>query len=188
MFASSIREEKLDLQEVKEVCAVDVAYNGKTGFAVASRGSLDEVREHKVYSGEVDFPYISGYLFMREAPIMMKALEEMKCDLLLVDGHGTAHPRRSGIAVVLGVLLDIPTVGIAKSRLTGDIVQEGDVNYVVVNGRKEGVKAGKYFYSIGNRVNLENCVELSRMGYPQILRKTDKLTKEYKKKESEEGK
>ncbi len=119
MFASSIKEERLDLQEVNQVCAVDVAYEGKTGFAVASRGTLDEVMEHRVYSGEVDFPYISGYLFMREAPIMMRALEGMECDLLLVDGHGTAHPRRSGIAVVLGVLLDIPTIGIAKSRLTG---------------------------------------------------------------------
>ncbi len=180
-ISSSVKEEKLDLNQVRDVCAVDVAYEGSNGYAVASRGTLNGVEEYRTYMGEVNFPYISGYLFMREAPIMMKALEGLKCDLLLVDGHGTAHPRRSGIAVVMGVLLDVPTVGVAKSRLTGEISREGDVEFIVINGRREGVKKGRYYYSIGNRVNLDNCVEISMMGYPRILTQTDKLTKEYKK-------
>ena len=188
VFSSMIKEEHLKIENVKEVCAVDVAYNGKTGFAVASRGSFQEVVQHKVFSGAVDFPYISGYLFMREAPIMLKALEGFQCDLLLVDGHGTAHPRRSGIAVVLGVLLNLPTIGIAKSRLTGEILQDGGVNYVVVNGKKEGVKSGKYYYSIGNKVDLEDCVYVSKMGYPGVLKETDRLTKKYKKGDNESSK
>jgi len=180
LIAKNIKLEHLEMSKVKTLCAVDVAYKGEEGYAVAVKFDGKDY-EHYLVKDKVDFPYIPGFLFMREAPIMIKALSKYSCDLVLVDGHGLAHPRKSGIATVIGVLLDIPTIGVAKSRLTGDIVTEGEINYIVVNNEKVGVKSGKYFYSPGNRTDLDNAIELSKNGYPEILKIADRLSKQLKK-------
>ncbi|AWR94181.1 endonuclease V [Acidianus brierleyi] len=180
LIAKNIKLEHLDISKVKTLCAVDVAYKGEEGYAVSVKFDGKNY-EHYLVKGKVDFPYIPGFLFMREAPIMIKALSKYSCDLVLVDGHGLAHPRKSGIATVIGVLLDIPTIGVAKSRLTGNIVTEGEINYVIVNNEKVGVKSGKYFYSPGNRTDLNDVIELSKKGYPEILKIADRLSKQLKK-------
>ncbi len=180
LISRNINLTHLGLENVKTLCAVDVAYNKDEGYAVAVKQTNGKF-EYKIVKGKVTFPYIPGFLFMREAPIMIKAVEGYQCDLLLVDGHGLAHPRKSGIATVIGVLLDIPTMGIAKSRLAGDIVEENGISYVVINGEKVGVKSGKYFYSPGNKVDLQDAIDMSKKGYPEILKFADKLSKEAKK-------
>jgi deoxyribonuclease V len=180
LIAKNIKLEYLDISKVKTLCAVDVAYKGEEGYAVAVKYDGKDY-SHCLIKGKVDFPYIPGFLFMREAPIMIKALNKYSCDLVLVDGHGLAHPRKSGIATVIGVLLDIPTIGVAKSRLAGDIITEGGINYVVINGEKVGIKSGKYFYSPGNRTDLNDAIELSKKGYPEILKIADRLSKQLKK-------
>ncbi len=179
LIAKNVVLEHFGLENARSICGVDVAYKGEEGFAVAVRFDGKNY-EHRSVKGKVDFPYIPGYLFMREAPIMLKALEGLTCDLILVDGHGLAHPRKSGIATVIGVLLDAHTIGVAKSKLVGEIVEEGGVNYVVVNGEKVGVKVGKYYYSPGNRTDLQDVIELSSKGYPEVLRVADRLSKELK--------
>ena len=75
----------------------------------------------------VDFPYIPGLLSFREIPAILVALAQLSAqpDLLMVDGQGIAHPRRMGIAAHLGVHLDRPAIGVAKSRLTGDFAMPG---------------------------------------------------------------
>lgn len=187
LIANSTKLTHLGIQNVKSICAVDVAYNKDEAFAVAVLQSLEMAREDKydynVVKGKVTFPYVPGFLFMREAPIMIKSLEKYvnQFDLLLVDGHGLAHPRKSGIAVVIGVLLDVPTIGIAKSKLVGDVVEENGISYVVLKGEKVGIKVGRYFYSPGNRTDLNDCIDLAKQGYPKILKIADKLSKEMKK-------
>ena len=82
----------------------------------------------KVYShGPVPLPYVPGYLSFREAPNVVKAFGQLRQrpDVLMVDGHGVAHPRRLGIAAHLGVLLDVPTFGVAKNKLTGRFDEPG---------------------------------------------------------------
>ena len=82
----------------------------------------------KVYNvGPVPVPYIPGLLSFREAPNVLLAYEKLrqKPDVIMVDGHGIAHPRRMGVAAHLGVLLDMPTFGVAKQKLTGTFQEPG---------------------------------------------------------------
>ena len=95
-------------------------------FVVLKFPSLELVE--KVYSyGPVTMPYVPGYLSFREAPNVIQAFAKLvnKPDVIMVDGHGVAHPRRLGIAAHLGVLLDMPTFGVAKHKLTGTFAEPG---------------------------------------------------------------
>ena len=77
--------------------------------------------------GPVPLPYVPGCLSFREAPNVVQAFAQLQTrpDVLMVDGHGIAHPRRMGIAAHLGVLLDVPSFGVAKSKLTGTFAEPG---------------------------------------------------------------
>lgn len=95
-------------------------------FVVLKFPSLELVE--KVYSyGPVTMPYVPGFLSFREAPNVIQAFAKLtqKPDVLMVDGHGIAHPRRVGIGAHLGVLLDLPTFGVAKQKLTGVFQEPG---------------------------------------------------------------
>lgn len=78
--------------------------------------------EQAVVETEVRFPYVPGLLSFREIPALLPAFARLRAsaDLIVVDGQGIAHPRRLGLAAHLGLLLDVPAIGCAKSRLTGD--------------------------------------------------------------------
>ena len=123
-------------------------------------------------TSEAAFPYVPGYLTFREAPAVEAAFSRLarRPDLLLVDGHGWAHPRRFGIACHLGLWLDLPTVGCAKSRLCGTyaepgpergarspLVDRGEVVGAVVRTRP---RVKPLFVSPGHRCDLEGAVAL----------------------------
>jgi deoxyribonuclease V len=107
------------------VAGVDVSVErqGDLGHAaVVVLHLLDmQVEEQVVVSAPVRFPYVPGLLGFREVPIVLEALNRLQRlpDVLLCDGQGTAHPRRFGLACHLGLLADIPSIGVAKSRLCG---------------------------------------------------------------------
>ena len=118
------------------------------------------------------FPYVSGYLGFREAPPILDALERLavRPDLLVVDGQGRAHPRRCGIAVQIGVLIDLPTIGCAKSVLCGAIDGElgpeaGDRAPLVDRGEVVGLalrtrpRALPIYVSTGHRVSLATAAD-----------------------------
>ncbi|MBW4439921.1 MAG: deoxyribonuclease V [Plectolyngbya sp. WJT66-NPBG17] len=116
------------------------------------------------------FPYIPGFLSFREVPAVLDALEQVKTipDLLLCDGQGLAHPRRFGIACHLGVLTNLPTVGVAKSRLIGThaevpnqrgawvpLLQKSETIGAVLRTR---IGTNPLYISSGHRVSLETAI------------------------------
>ena len=118
------------------------------------------------------FPYVPGYLSFREIPAVLAALSKLPClpDVILCDGQGTAHPRRFGIACHLGVLIDLPTIGVGKTRLCGSFDEPGphkgdwspltDGPEVIgcVLRTREGTKP--VFVSVGHRLSLATAREL----------------------------
>ncbi len=156
------------------IAGVDISVNrwAKTGTAavvVLGYPGL-EIVETKVVTDRIELPYIPGLLSFREAPLILAACEELKVtpDLMLVDGQGIAHPRRLGLASHLGLFLDIPTIGCAKSRLCGSHEEPGneqgsyaelwdnrEVIGVVVRTRT-GVKP--VYVSIGHKVDLPAAI------------------------------
>ncbi len=111
-------------------CDVSMSMFAKDGFAGFVVLSYPELRmvDHAVVKDTIGFPYIPGLLSFREIPMLVKAWEKLrtKPDVIVVDGVGIAHPRRIGIASHLGLVLGVPTVGCAKSVLTGVYEEPAD--------------------------------------------------------------
>ena len=121
-----------DLKHVKTLAALDASVKqGEALVGVAVLWDVEAENVLEVGAAAVDaaevFPYVPGFLSFREAPVYLAALAQLSREpaLLLVDGQGVAHPRGLGIAAHLGVHLDMPSVGVAKSRLYGK--QEGEL-------------------------------------------------------------
>jgi deoxyribonuclease V len=164
----------LDLSGVRHVAGADVSTQGDRAYATVvvlefPRLSLVEVRG---FETQLRFPYVPGLLSFREVPPLVGALEkvETEVDVLILDAQGLAHPRRMGLASHLGIFLDVPAVGCAKSRLVGsyeepgvekgsasDLVHRGEVVGKVVRTRK-GVSP--VYISVGNDTDLGSAVEL----------------------------
>ncbi len=160
--------------EVETVAGIDCGFNdGKARAAVVVLGYPDlQPVDQAVEEIPVPFPYVPGLLSFREAPAVLEALEELRVepDLLILDGHGYAHPRRLGLACHVGVITGVPAIGCAKSRLIGEheepapekgnwvpLHDDGEVIGAVVRSR---TNVKPIFVSIGHRVDLETAVDV----------------------------
>jgi len=127
-----IRLQKL-VSPVRLIAGCDVSCSKKveTCFAAVTVFKLPEliIVEQVQSRGTVNFPYVPGYLTFREAPILLKAFEKLEQtpDLVLFDGQGIAHPRQMGLAAHLGLILDLPSIGCAKSVLIGKFEPPEDI-------------------------------------------------------------
>jgi len=158
--------------EIKSVAGIDVSLKdeGQAAAVVLSFPEL-ELLDRVVATRKLDFPYVPGYLSFREAPLVLEAIERLKVqpDLLMVDGQGYAHPRRFGIACHLGVFLDKPSIGCAKSVLTGHYdelgLNPGDQQPLTNRGEVIGMavrtklRTNPLIISIGHKIDLATAVD-----------------------------
>ena len=185
-----------DGRRVGTVAGADVHFPSRERVRAAvvllSFPRLERIGE-SVYEGPCVFPYIPGLLSFREIPPILEALKSLegRIDLLLCDGQGIAHPRGLGLASHLGLLLDIPTIGCAKSPLFGDFDQPGTAKgsrspIRDPRGRTIGAvlrtrdSTRPLFVSIGHRIDLRTAVRLvlattTRFRIPEPLRSAHRL-------------
>ncbi|MBN9229242.1 MAG: endonuclease V [Legionella sp. 40-6] len=187
-----------DYNPIKYIAGIDCSYDlkSKLSFAIVVIMKLDELLPLEIIRAErpTTFPYIPGLLSFREIPVILTALQQVKIkpDMLMVDGHGIAHPRRLGIAAHLGVLLDIPAIGVAKSKLIGRYheppLTKGSVSELTDKGEQIGTvlcsknNVKPLFISPGHRVGHECAVDivlqcLTKYRLPEPTRIADKISK-----------
>jgi deoxyribonuclease V len=183
------------------VAGVDVAYLKETSESVATVSVLRfpslELLDYSVARVKTPFPYIPGLLSFREIPPILQAfrLLALPIDLVFVDGHGRAHPRRLGIASHLGLWLEIPTIGVGKSRLCGEYQQPGPERGAQSEIRDKAELVGTVlrtrsnvkpvFVSVGNGLPLEQCVRLTLKAtrtyrIPEPIRQADRIAAQNK--------
>jgi deoxyribonuclease V len=154
------------------VAGVDIAYTKGTSIGVVTvleLTSLSQV-ESKVVHVETRFPYITTFLSFREIPPAYLAIKKLnkEPDVILVDGQGYAHPYGLGFASHLGLILDKPTIGVAKSRLWGKVEKVGEKGWAPLTARGEIVgaevvtKSGTkpVYVSVGHKVSLERAIKI----------------------------
>lgn len=164
-------------KRIKNVAGIDCAFSKDKkricAVIVVLRMPNFEVVETADAIKKVTFPYIPGLLSFREGPVCLKAASKLRAnpDVFIIDGQGTAHPRRLGLACHLGLFLDRPTIGCAKSRLTGSFdepgTEKGDYSWLKDNGEIIGavVRTRKnvkpIFVSVGNKCLLKDAIRMT---------------------------
>ncbi|HEX7736447.1 MAG TPA: deoxyribonuclease V [Ktedonobacteraceae bacterium] len=200
-----VLEDRFD--EIHYVAGVDMAINENNGMARAAvvLFSFPEltILEKHVYEEPLRMEYIPGLLSFRELPALLGAIEQLKHrpDLLMADGQGIAHPRRLGIAAHLGLWLDTPSIGCAKSILVGTHEPVGEAvgdwspliyhKEVIGAALRTRAKVKPMYISQGHRISLESSIKYVLAcggGYrlPETTRQADKLSKDNVWKEDEE--
>ena len=156
------------------IAGVDISAGRGEGRATGAVVILNypelRVVETRIAQGKLDFPYIPGLLSFRESPLTLAACQKLTItpDLILVDGQGIAHPRRMGLASHLGLFLNKPTIGCAKSLLCGSHEAPGAEpgNYAEVVDRDETIgaalrtklKVKPIYVSIGHKIDLQTAI------------------------------
>lgn len=189
-------------ERVDLIAGADVSYNRKgegvwAGVVVFDIRKWEVVEEQGIF-GETAFPYVPGYLSFREIPVLLQVFKKVKTvpDVIFVDGQGTAHPRRMGIASHVGLFIGLPAIGCAKSRLVGEFepvdVVKGSRSQLKFKGKivgwvlrtRDGVKP--IFVSPGHLIGLERAVEVVlesciRYRVPEPVRRAHVLVNQLRK-------
>lgn len=193
---------------VQTVAGADISFNRGSdkvyaGIVVLTYPDLSELARSLVIT-HVDFPYIPGLLAFREIPPLQEAWQNLgfKPDVVIVDGHGIAHPRRMGIATHFGILIDYPTIGCAKKVLTGNYKEPGNEkgshSYLTENEERIGMalrsrtNVNPIFISPGHKVSFEDSKSiimgcLTKYKLPETTRKAHRLVNQLRRGEIEPG-
>lgn len=184
------------LGRIRRVAGVDVGFEQQGSITRAAVAMLDfpslQPITDAVARQPTRFPYLTGLLSFRELPAVLEAMQQLpeQPDLVLCDGQGLAHPRRFGLACHLGVLLDLPAIGVAKTRLVGSHrpLSEGKGNWVPLLQGEERIGAvvrtrdrvRPLYISVGHRICLETAIDLvlactTRYRLPETTRRAHKL-------------
>jgi deoxyribonuclease V len=179
------------------IAGVDAAFDGELVMAVASLFEYPSLlhKADAVSCEKIRFQYVPGFLSFREGHALISAIGKLKQtpDVIIVDGQGIAHPLGLGIASHIGVLLDIPTIGCAKSRLVGEYVEpgpeKGQWSPLIYKAREVGAvlrtrdNVRPVFVSPGHLIDLQSSVvivlqSLTQYRLPESIRRADHLSKE----------
>ncbi|HEX8826286.1 MAG TPA: deoxyribonuclease V [Archangium sp.] len=186
-----LKVERVAGADISMLRGEDTAYGG---FVVLDAGTLEPVARASA-AVKLGFPYVPGLLSFRELPVLAGAWErlEVRPDVLIFDGQGTAHPRRFGLACHGGMLFDVPSIGCAKSLLVGEhgplgeergamteLFHRGEVVGMAVRTRP---KVQPVYVSPGHRMDLRTAVELvlrvtTRYREPETTRHAHRLVNE----------
>ncbi|RJT34197.1 deoxyribonuclease V [Rahnella woolbedingensis] len=156
------------------IAGVDVGFEQggevtRAAVAVLRYPTLELV-EYQIARIPTVMPYIPGFLSFRELPALLQAWQQLTShpDLVLVDGQGIAHPRRLGVASHFGLMIDVPTIGVAKSRLCGQFLPLGDELHsqqALYEGDEQigwvwrsKLRCNPLFISPGNRISMESSL------------------------------
>ncbi|CCG85556.1 deoxyribonuclease V [Erwinia piriflorinigrans] len=173
--AEIVTQDDFDIMPPRFIGGADVGFEQggevtRAALVVLEYPSLQLI-EHRVARIATTMPYIPGFLSFREIPALEAAWQQLaqRPDLLLVDGHGIAHPRRLGVASHFGLLVDVPTIGVAKKRLCGQFTppdtQPGSCQPLMDNDRQLGwvlrskARCNPLFISPGHRVSQATALE-----------------------------
>jgi deoxyribonuclease V len=190
---------RLDFSSVKIVAAADISFNKYenilyAGVVLVSYPDLETISVHRIKT-LAGFPYIPGYLSFREAPAIIEIFRQVKIkpDALLCDGQGIAHPRAFGLASHLGLLLDIPSIGCAKSVLVGEFQKpcttRGSTAELIYGGKTVGMAlrtrdhVKPIFVSTGHKIHISDALQLvlsccPRYRIPEPIRQAHRAVNE----------
>lgn len=165
---------KDNINDIKKICGVDLGIKNKIASACCVVMSFPQLKiiDYSIIKTKITWPYIPGLLSFREIPALIPAFESLSSepDIIIADGQGIAHPRRLGLASHLGLILDKPTIGCAKSRLTGiflepqnkkgahEYLYDGDEIIGAALRTRADVKP--VFVSTGHKVSLKKAISI----------------------------
>ncbi len=187
MIGSTPSNKKLS-RTIRTVCGVDAAYSTEGNNVVAAAVVFADGRleETSVYSGRFTFPYISGLFFLHEGPFVVAAVRKLKKlpQLACFDAQGAAHPRFKGLATICGMVLQMPSIGIAKSKLVGrESHYRKGLLKIEFGGRNVGYVTSdpKRYWSPGFSVSvreLERVISQNGDGCLKAMQEAHRLAKE----------
>jgi len=181
-------------EDIKKIAGADISFS-KDNWAIAAVVTIDyntlEVLEEKTLKIELLFPYISGFLGFREADGTTSVLKTLQnnYDVLMVNGHGILHPRDFGLASHIGLLIDTPTIGIAKQLPPGkyNFETKNGIKYILSGNKTVGAYIKGKYISVGHKISLKTAIDIvlktSVFKMPEPVRKAHILATETMKNE-----
>ncbi len=176
-MAKKVISEYTQNDELINICGADVAYRNNVAYcsAVLMNKNTMEVKESVNVTLKINHPYVPGFFVLRESEVIINILKTLRnrFDLLLIDGHGVLHPRRCGLASYVGIIIDKPTIGVAKKILCGTVNADQfiDVGGVISGFKMIKEKKKPIYISVGHKISLINAIRIIK----QLVRPKERI-------------